>query len=102
MLFAAIYRMDTSSNPFFSWLASQPAFIEVGLGMAFCLLIAPVLLALVAVVLTSVEGRLARILSQSGLLVADATPARNRWEPLRRALIQELPWLRKLTPKRQA
>jgi len=91
-------------DPFFSWLATQPAFIEVGLGILFCLLIAPVLLAMIAVGLTSLEAKLGRIFSQSGLLLADATPARagSRWEPLRRAVAQELPWLRKAFSKRHA
>lgn len=92
--------MGNSGNPFFSWLASQPAFIEVGLGMAFCLVIAPVLLALVAAALTSIEATLARILSESGLLTpSGAHDSRRRWEPLRRALAQEL---RKVATKRQA
>jgi hypothetical protein len=92
--------MGTSGNPFFSWLASQPAFIEVGLGMAFCLVIAPVLLALVAAALTSIEAKLARILSESGVLTpGSAQASRNRWEPLRHALGQEL---RKVASKRQA
>ena len=92
--------MGNSGNPFFSWLASQPAFIEVGLGMAFCLVIAPVLLALVAAVLTSIEATLARILSESGLLTpGGAQDSPGRWEPLRRAVAQEL---RKVAAKRQA
>ena len=92
--------MGNSGNPFFTWLASQPAFIEVGLGMAFCLVIAPVLLAIVAAALTSIEEMLARILSESGLLTPSAAhESRSRWEPLRRALAQEL---RKVTLKRQA
>ena len=45
-----------TGNPFFSWLATQPAFIEVGMGILFCLLIAPVLLAMIAVGLTSLGG----------------------------------------------
>ena len=91
-------------DPFLSWLATQPAFIEVGLGILFCLLIAPVLLAGIALGLTSVEEKLGRILSESGLLAAGATTARagSRWEPLRRAVAQELPWLRKAVSKRHA
>jgi len=91
-------------DPFFSWLATQPAFIEVGMGILFCLLIAPVLLAMIAVGLTSLEVRLGRILSQSGLLLADTAPARpgNRWEPLRRAVAQELARLRKALSNRHA
>ena len=91
-------------DPFFGWLATQPAFIEVGLGILFCLLIAPVLLAMIAVGLTSLEEKLGRILSQSGLLLPAANPARpgSRWDPLRRAVAQELPWLRKALSKRHA
>ena len=91
-------------DPFFGWLATQPAFIEVGLGILFCLLIAPILLAMIAVGLTSLEEKLGRILSQSGLLVSVPNPARtgSRWDPLRRAVAQELPWLRKALSKRHA
>jgi hypothetical protein len=94
--------METG-NPFFSWLAAQPAFVEVGLGMMFCLVIAPVLLAVVAAGLTTVEQSLGRVLSQSGLLTPAAGPAfRSKWEPLRDALLQELPSLRKALSKRHA
>src|SRR3954447_26174587 len=102
ILFAAPEGMG--QDPFFGWLATQPAFIEVGLGILFCLLIAPVLLAMIAVGLTALEAKLGRILSHSGLLLEDATPIRSgsRWEPLRRAVAQELPWLRKALSKRHA
>ena len=88
-------------DPFFSWLATQPAFIEVGLGILFCLLIAPVFLAVIAVGLTSLEVKLGRILSQSGLLLPDTGVARqgSRWEPLRRAIAHELTSLRKALSK---
>jgi hypothetical protein len=88
-------------DPFFSWLAGQPAFIEVGMGILFCLLIAPVLLAMIAVSLTSLEVKLGRILSQSGLLLADTASPRpaNKWEALRRAIAQELTSLRKALSK---
>ena len=104
MLFAAFRGMGTSGNPFFSWLAAQPAFIEVGLGIAFCLVIGPLLLALVAVALTLLEGKLARLLSDIGLLAPSSAQQtlQNRWEPLRGALLRELPWLRKAAPKRHA
>ena len=90
-----------TGNPFFGWLASQPAFIEVGLGILFCLVIAPVLLALVAACLTSIEQLVGRILGQSGLLSTD-TSAANKWAPLRRAVARELPWLRKALQKLRA
>ena len=90
-------------DPFFTWLAAQPAFVEVGLGIAFCLLIAPAMLAVVATSLTRFEEKVERIISQSGLLTADAGPAfAGKWEPLRRALIQELPRLRRANPTRHA
>jgi hypothetical protein len=90
-------------DPFFNWLAAQPAFVEVGLGIAFCLLIAPAVLAVIATSLTRFEEKVERIISQSGLLTADAGPAfAGKWQPLRRALIQELPRLRRANPKRHA
>jgi hypothetical protein len=92
--------METS-NPLFGWLASQPAYIEVGMGILFCLVIAPVLLAVVAAGLTSIEQSFGRILSQSGLLSTGPSAA-NKWLPLRRAVAQELPWLRKALHKLQA
>jgi len=90
-------------DPFFNWLAAQPAFVEVGLGIAFCLLIAPAMLAVIAASLTTFEHKVERIISQSGFLTADSGPAfAGKWEPLRRALIQELPSLRRANPKREA
>ena len=90
-------------DPFFNWLAAQPAFVEVGLGIAFCLLIAPAMLAVVATSLTKFEEKVERIISESGLLTADVGPAfAGKWEPLRRALTRELPWLRRANAKRHA
>jgi hypothetical protein len=92
-----------TGHPFFSWLAAQPAGVAVGLGMIFCLVIAPVLLAVVAAGLTTLEQSLGRVLTQSGLLTPAAGPAfRSKWQPLRDALLQELPSLRKALPKRPA
>jgi len=92
-----------AGNPFFSWLAAQPAYVEVGLGIAFCLLIAPVMLAFIARGLTALEDSLGRVLSRSGLLTPDAVPSlKGKWEALLRAVQQELPWLRKALSKRHA
>ena len=43
-------------SSFWRWLADQPAFIEVAIGMCFVLIIAPAALTAVAVALTRVEA----------------------------------------------
>lgn len=47
--------MDNPSD-FFSWLAVQPPFVEVALGAFFCLVVAPILLAAVAMAVTALEA----------------------------------------------
>ena len=47
--------MDNPSD-FFSWLALQPPFMEVALGAFFCLIVAPTLLAGVAIAVTALEA----------------------------------------------
>jgi hypothetical protein len=47
--------MDPSPE-FFSWLANQPAFVEVAVGVFFCLVVAPALLAGIATAITLLEG----------------------------------------------
>lgn len=44
------------SPEFFSWLANQSAFVEVVVGVFFCLVVAPVLLAGIATAITLLEG----------------------------------------------
>jgi hypothetical protein len=44
------------SPEFFSWLANQSAFVEVMVGVFFCLVVAPVLLAGIATAVTLLEG----------------------------------------------
>ena len=56
--------MFEAGSWFWRWLAEQPAFIEVGVGMSFVLLLAPAVLVTVAVVATRVEGVVARIVVQ--------------------------------------
>jgi len=41
---------------FFSWLASQSAFVEVGVGVFFCLVVLPAVLAGIATAVTRLEG----------------------------------------------
>jgi hypothetical protein len=45
-------------NPgdFFGWLALQPPFLEVALGAFFCLIVAPTVLAGVAIAVTALES----------------------------------------------
>ena len=47
--------MDTPLE-FFSWLASQSAFVEVVIGVFFCLVVAPATLAGIATAVTRLEG----------------------------------------------
>jgi hypothetical protein len=92
-----------AGNPFFSWLAAQPAFVEVGLGILFCLLIAPALLALVARGLTAIEESVGRVLTQSGMLTPDAGPAlHGKWDTLKQALTKEIALLRRALTKPNA
>ena len=44
------------SPEFFSWLANQSAFVEVVVGVFFCLIVAPALLAGIATAVTRLEG----------------------------------------------
>jgi len=48
--------MFEAGSWFWDWLADQPAFIEVGIGMCFVLIIAPAALAAVAILFTRVEA----------------------------------------------
>jgi len=45
-----------NSNDFFTWLAAQPAFIEVAIGAFFCLAVAPLLLGGLALGVTAIEN----------------------------------------------
>jgi hypothetical protein len=85
-------------DPFFTWLAAQPAFVAVGLGIAFCLVIAPLMLAAVALGLTRLEAKVGRIVSASGMIATGSL----QWKPLRRALLREMPWLSKAFSKPHA
>jgi len=61
-----------NSNDFFAWLATQPAFVEVAIGAFFCLVVAPALLAAVAVAVTAVDNFLeARLRPLASLLRAN-------------------------------
>ena len=48
--------MFETGSWFWRWLAEQPAFIEVGVGMFFVLFVAPATLVSVAIVATRVEA----------------------------------------------
>ena len=58
----------------FSWIAAQPAFVEVSIGVFFCLVIAPAVLAGTATVVTLLEGYV-----ETGL---SAIPMFNRVAPV--------------------
>lgn len=47
--------MNTSPE-FFSWLANQSAFVEVVIGVFFCLVVAPAMLAGIATAVTRLES----------------------------------------------
>ena len=47
--------MDIGSA-FFSWLAAQPPFVEVCIGVLFCLAIGPTIIAGVAMLVTTAEN----------------------------------------------
>ena len=48
--------MENIGTHFFSWLAAEPAFVQVMLGVLFNLILAPVLVGAVAVGVTAIEG----------------------------------------------
>ena len=62
---------------FFNWIAAQPAFVGVSVGVFFCLVVAPIVLAAIATAVTAIEGfvetRLTSILRLNayGLLIKD-------------------------------
>jgi threonine/homoserine/homoserine lactone efflux protein len=74
-------------NPadFFTWLAVQPAFLEVGLGAFFCLIVAPAVLAAIAITVTALEALAERQLNL--LLDSRRTSSLN---PILRAPAQSL------------
>ena len=41
---------------FFHWISNEPAFVGVSVGVFFCLVIAPILLAAIATAITALEG----------------------------------------------
>lgn len=41
---------------FFNWISTEPAFVGVSVGVFFCLVIAPALLAAIATAITALEG----------------------------------------------
>ena len=47
--------MSQIDGPFYTWLAAQPAFVEVALGVVFVTFIAPAILAVVATALSQLE-----------------------------------------------
>ncbi len=67
------------SPEFFSWLANQSAFVEVAVGVFFCLVVAPALLAGIATVITRLEGFVETGLSAIPLLnkASAFTPSRR-------------------------
>ena len=48
--------MFDAKSVLWSWVADQPAYIEVAVGMAFVLILAPAILAVVALLLTQLES----------------------------------------------
>ncbi len=82
------------SPVFFSWLANQSAFVEVIVGVFFCLVVAPALLAGIATAVTRLEGFVETGLSAIPMLnIAPAfTPGRRNLAPaftLSRRIVRE-------------
>lgn len=93
--------MDNSYD-FFSWLARQPAFVEVAVGAFFCLVVAPILLAAIATAVSAFEAFLETRLSGANLIELAASPvrgARNVGWPL--AAVETIARLVRLTFRRQ-
>jgi hypothetical protein len=55
--------MFEPGSSFWRWLADQPAFIEVGIGMCFVLVIAPAALTAVAIVCTRAEALVGSVMA---------------------------------------
>lgn len=62
---------------FFNWLANQSAFVEVVIGVFFCLVVAPVILAGIATVVTRLEGLVETGLSAIPMLNMAPAPTRS-------------------------
>jgi hypothetical protein len=73
--------MSSIDSSIYGWLATQPAFVEVAIGVAFVVIAAPAALAAVAVASTWLEGVL-------GVLVAGALnpPSKIKAHPAGRRL----------------
>jgi hypothetical protein len=92
-------RMDNSYD-FFSWLAEQPAFIEVAVGAFFCLVVAPIMLAGIATAVSAFEGFIETRLAGIDLTrAASVRGAKNAGWPL--AAVETMVRLGRLTFKRQ-
>ena len=70
--------MSDIDSSFYAWLAAQPAFVEVAIGVAFVAFTAPAVLAAVAMTMTRLEdwfgARLATPTKASGASTAGLTP----------------------------
>ena len=72
-----------SANDFFTWLSAQPACVAVSVGVFFCLVVAPAILAFIAMAVTRLESivemHLARHVGEGGPIAAcrpsTSTPA---------------------------
>ena len=53
--------MSSVDNTFYGWLAAQPAFVEVAIGVLFVVVVAPVTLAFVALATTRLEEFCAKL-----------------------------------------
>jgi hypothetical protein len=71
--------MFEPGSSFWRWLADQPAFIEVGIGMCFVLIIAPAVLTAVAVACTQAEV-FVRSLVAGGLMVPSSPTSQSQAE----------------------
>ena len=73
---------------FFNWISTEPAFVGVSVGVFFCLVVAPALLAAIATAITVLEGfvetRLSAIprLNTFGSLIKDTESSVKVISPL--------------------
>ena len=68
--------MFEPGSSFWRWLADQPAFMEVGIGMFFVLIIAPAALTAVAVACTQAEVFVRSLVA--GRLMVPSSPASQK------------------------
>jgi len=86
--------MFESGSWLWRWLADQPPFVEVGIGISFVLVLAPVVLAAVAVAFSQLEMLVASVAAERLIIISPSAtksqhagdrmaPMIGRSEPMR-------------------